>query len=251
MLIPYRCLDSVVADKRRNFPNRFWFFILDVKKPSTNRWSFSKRIQGSEKKGHFQYEWFDTPNKIDKHQLPLYDDFYSKLKNCNPLDKDDDFQKLLITGYSEEQFLKKLNSGITTRMLFLPLVLCRKRLSFIMTKRIDMLKLGCTLPNLANMCLHKSNDYTFYPFFTQACIWDGTIMNKHKTSRLSKIDFKRSKIWSSHTFKQTDMNAKLRVTTLQEHKTKKIALVLMVIAIIVRLSLKQLVVFSILALSRS
>ena len=47
--------------------------------------------------------------KLDKHQLPLYDDFYSKLKNCNPLDKEDDgFEKLLITGYSEEQILKKL-----------------------------------------------------------------------------------------------------------------------------------------------
>ena len=29
---------------------------------------------------------------------------------------------------------------------------------------IDMLKLGCTLPNLANICLHKSTDAKFYPF---------------------------------------------------------------------------------------
>ena len=27
-----------------------------------------------------------------------------------------------------------------------------------------MLKLGCTLPNLANICLHKSTDANFYPF---------------------------------------------------------------------------------------
>ena len=27
-----------------------------------------------------------------------------------------------------------------------------------------MLKLGCTLPNLANICLHKSTNSTFYPF---------------------------------------------------------------------------------------
>ena len=33
-------------------------------------------------------------------------------------------------------------------------------------KAIDMLKLGCTLPNLANICLHKSTDYKFYPFFS-------------------------------------------------------------------------------------
>ena len=27
-----------------------------------------------------------------------------------------------------------------------------------------MLKLGCTLPNLANICLHKSTNAKFYPF---------------------------------------------------------------------------------------
>ena len=27
-----------------------------------------------------------------------------------------------------------------------------------------MLKLGCTLPNLANICLHRSTNYKFYPF---------------------------------------------------------------------------------------
>ena len=26
------------------------------------------------------------------------------------------------------------------------------------------MKLGCTLPNLANICLHKSTNYKFYPF---------------------------------------------------------------------------------------
>ena len=31
-------------------------------------------------------------------------------------------------------------------------------------KEIDMLKLGCTLPNEANICLHKSTKYKFYPF---------------------------------------------------------------------------------------
>ena len=31
-------------------------------------------------------------------------------------------------------------------------------------KGIDMLKLGCTLPILAKICLHKSTDSKFYPF---------------------------------------------------------------------------------------
>ena len=31
-------------------------------------------------------------------------------------------------------------------------------------KDIDILKLGCTLPNLANICSHKSSDAKFYAF---------------------------------------------------------------------------------------
>ena len=37
-------------------------------------------------------------------------------------------------------------------------------IAFHRDKDIDMLKLGCTLPNLANFCLHKSTDAKFYPF---------------------------------------------------------------------------------------
>ena len=73
-------------------------------------------------------------------------------------------------------------------------------------------------------------------------------MKKHKISRRDKIEFERLKIWSCHTFKQPDLDAKLKVTTLHEHRKKMIASVLMVIATIVRLFLKQWVVFSIFAL---
>ena len=37
-------------------------------------------------------------------------------------------------------------------------------IAFYHDKDMDMLKLGCTLPNLANICLHKSTDAKFYPF---------------------------------------------------------------------------------------
>ena len=40
----------------------------------------------------------------------------------------------------------------------------QKLLVFYNKKGIDMLKLGCTLPNLANICLHKSSSAKFYPF---------------------------------------------------------------------------------------
>ena len=35
---------------------------------------------------------------------------------------------------------------------------------FYHNKGIDMLKLGCTLPNLANLCLHKSTITSFIHF---------------------------------------------------------------------------------------
>ena len=40
----------------------------------------------------------------------------------------------------------------------------KKMIEFYHSKRIDMLKLSCTLPNLANICLHSSTNVKFYPF---------------------------------------------------------------------------------------
>ena len=40
----------------------------------------------------------------------------------------------------------------------------QKMLAFIHKKGIAMLKLRCTLPNLANSCLHKSTSANFYAF---------------------------------------------------------------------------------------
>ena len=40
----------------------------------------------------------------------------------------------------------------------------QKMIVFYHDRDIDMLMLGCTLPNLANNCLHKSTDAKFYPF---------------------------------------------------------------------------------------
>ena len=42
----------------------------------------------------------------------------------------------------------------------------RKMVEFYHDKGIYMLRLGCTLPNLANICLHNSTDHKFYPFFS-------------------------------------------------------------------------------------
>ena len=40
----------------------------------------------------------------------------------------------------------------------------QKRLAFYHKKEIDMLKLGCTLPNSTKICLHKSTSVKLYPF---------------------------------------------------------------------------------------
>ena len=40
----------------------------------------------------------------------------------------------------------------------------QKLIAFYHDKDIDMLKLGYTLPNLANICIHKSTDSKLYPF---------------------------------------------------------------------------------------
>ena len=35
-----------------------------------------------------------------------------------------------------------------------------------------MTKLGCTLPNLANVCVHRSKNRMFYPFFEDKDLWE-------------------------------------------------------------------------------
>ena len=158
--------------------------------------SFLKAYKASETKGFFPYEWFDNPDKLDFPGLPPYEAFFSKLRNNNPLDKDfTDYEKLRKSGLDEQQALKKLQintvpasgldnysylqqtwqkNGMTVFKDFLQwynnkdvvptLEAMQKMIQFYHNKGIDMLKLGCTLPNLANICLHRSTNYKFYPF---------------------------------------------------------------------------------------
>ena len=115
-LIPYLIKEKEIEPSVIKKANDFVSFkfgdvqLLDIMKflgGATTIDSFLKAYKASELKGYFPYEWFDTPNKLDEQQLPSYDDFYSKLKNSNPLDKEfDDYQKLLNTGITEEQALK-------------------------------------------------------------------------------------------------------------------------------------------------
>ena len=129
-------------------------------------------------------------------ELPPYDAFYSKLRSRNPLEAEyTDYVNLLKSGLTKElavikiklskspptgienyQYLQKIwkqeqmssfkdffrwynNKDVVPTLEAMP-----KMIAFYHDKDIDMLKLGCLIPNLANTCLHKSTDAKFYPF---------------------------------------------------------------------------------------
>ena len=131
---------------------------------------------------------------MNNKELPPYNSFFSILRNSNPLEKDyNDFQNLVNSGLTTEQALIKLGmdripptgaeyysylQSVWENMQYFSdflkwynnkvgvptLEAMLKMIEFYHNKGIDMLKLGCTLPNLANICLHKSTDSKFYPF---------------------------------------------------------------------------------------
>ena len=129
-------------------------------------------------------------------ELPPYEAFCSKLRSCNPLEAEyADYVNLWKSGLTTEQAVVKLKlikpppTGIesyqylqqiwkqakkTSFREFLrwynnkdvvpTLGAMQKMIALYQDKDIDMVKLDCTLPNLANICLHKSIDAKFYPF---------------------------------------------------------------------------------------
>ena len=158
--------------------------------------SFLKAYPTKETKCFFPYKWFDCPEKMNNKELPPYDSFFTILRNNNPLQKDyNDFQNLVNSGLTTEQAVFKLrmdkipptgaenysylqsvreNNNMQYFSDFLKwynnkdvvpkLEAMQKMIEFYHNKGIDMLKLGCTLPNLANICLHKAEDSKFCPF---------------------------------------------------------------------------------------
>ena len=170
--------------------------IMNFHGGATSLDSFLKAYKTEETKGLFPYEWFDNPGKLNNKELAPYESFFSKLRNINPLEKDyNGFENLTTGGLSSEQarcklrlnkipptgdeksaFLRSIwvSEGMKSFKDFLmwynnkdvvaTLEAMQKMIEFYHQKEIDMLKLGCTLPNLANICLHKSTDSKFYPF---------------------------------------------------------------------------------------
>ena len=127
---------------------------------------------------------------MNNKELTPHDSFFSILRNSNLLEKDyNDFQNLVNSGLTTEQAVVKLrmdripptgaenysylkNVWVNNNMQYFldilkwynnkyvvpTLEVMQKMIEFYHNKGIDMLKLGCTLLNLANICLHKSTD---------------------------------------------------------------------------------------------
>ena len=154
---------------------------------ATNLDSFLKAYKTSETKGFFLYEWFDHPDKKQDTELPPYDALYSKLRSYNALEIEyTDYVNLLKSELTTEQaviklkLLKPLFTGIenynylqqiwkqeqmspfkhflqwyNNRDVVPTLETMQKMIAFYHDKNIDMLNLGCTLPNLAKICQRK------------------------------------------------------------------------------------------------
>ena len=157
--------------------------------------SFLKACETAGTKNFFPYERFDCPQKMNNSELPPYDAFFSKLRNVNTLEKDySDYQKLFRCELKTEEALSEMRlskppPSREDNYQYLPDILnhenmftfkdflcwynnkdvvptleaIQKMLAFCHKKGIDMFMLGCTLPNLANICLHKSTSANFYP----------------------------------------------------------------------------------------
>ena len=201
ILVNERDIEPTVIKKAKQFIS-FKFGdiqLLDIMNflgGATSLDSFLKAYKTSETKGFFPYEWFDHPDKMQNIELPPYDAFYSKFRSCNRLEAEyTDYVNLTKSGLTTEQAVVKLKlskpppTGIenyqnlqqiwkqeqmssfkdflrwyNNKDVVPTLEAMQKKIAFYHGKDIDKLKLGCTLPNLANICLHTSTDSKFYPF---------------------------------------------------------------------------------------
>ena len=200
LLIDFHCSPSVIKSCNKyiamNFMGLQFLDILNFLGGATSLDKFLKAYGTSEQKGFFPYEWFDDIEKLRHTDLPIADAFYSKLKNCNVLETEFNMYNCLIRkGMPSSVALKKLGlisppqgkeqnyqdlreiwrrNHMETFQDFLKwynnkdvvptLEALQKMMQFYHQNGIDMLKLGSTLPNLANRILHSSTSLKFFPF---------------------------------------------------------------------------------------
>ena len=200
LLLEHECSPSVIKVSNKYISCSFmgiqFLDILNFLGGATSLDKFLKAYGASEEKGFFPYEWFDDVVKLEQPCLPPAEAFFSKLKNCNVLDSDYQYYiQILNQGVAVPDALRKLGlkeipktkeenyealetiwieEGMLTFRDFLEwynvkdvkptLEAMLTMMKFYHDRGIDMLKLGCTLPNLANRILHSSTNFKFFPF---------------------------------------------------------------------------------------
>ena len=90
----------------------------------------------------------------------------SKMKLSKPPPSGETNYQYLLDIWQDENMctFKDFLRWYNTKDVVPTLEAMQKMLAFYHKKRLDMLKLGCNFPNLANICLHKSTSAKFYPF---------------------------------------------------------------------------------------
>ena len=74
--------------------------------------SLCKANRTSETKTFFPYDCFHHPDKIKNRERPPYDAFYSKLRNCNPLEAEyTDYVNPLNSRFTTEQCVTQLQKS--------------------------------------------------------------------------------------------------------------------------------------------
>ena len=177
-----------------NFPGLQFNDIMNFLGRAKTQDNSLKAYGSSEEQSFFPYDWFDSADKLNETQLPSIESFWSKLKNHNVLSVVyDKFMDCKRRGIEEKEALRKLKlktvpknaeenyrelqanwerENMNTFHDFLKwynnkdvvptLDAMTKMIQFYHSKQIDMLKLGYTLPNLANRNLHSYTDAAFF-----------------------------------------------------------------------------------------
>ena len=90
-----------------------WFKFLDISNYLTSGVSYSaflKAYKIEEAKSYFPHEWFDHVSKLDFPKLPLYESFYSELKQKNVLEiRDSDYDEDPVTEIGKVHYQELQN----------------------------------------------------------------------------------------------------------------------------------------------
>ena len=131
--------------------------------------SFLKAYKTSETRGYSTYEWFDHPDadyvnllesRLTKEQAvvklklsktpPTGIDVYQYVQQIRKQEQMSSFKDFL-RWYNDKDMVPTLEA-------------MQNMIAFYDDKDVDVLKLGCTLPNLGSICLHKYTEANFYSF---------------------------------------------------------------------------------------